>query len=472
MSKRFGYRVGCVFGEQVRMKIHNIRFGFATNSSSSHSIVIMPDTSNINDQIDEPGYFGWEHFTLKSKQQKSLYLAATLKNQLTNKIGKDYMEAIVYAWTKVSPKVIESLSIDHQSYLYFPKSYGTDCVDKDFFEVFKQYILNDNLLILGGNDNEESEHPLYSMGKPIDLHFMDDSHFVCRKDNKHWVLFNQNDGRKIRLSFDLNTIKPTKATAPELVDLKITSYCDKNCQFCYQDSNTKGKHADMEVIKDLIYSLSEAKIFEIALGGGEPTEHPNFVDILVLCRKLGVVPNFSTKSNKWLKDIGMFKAIQDNVGSFAYSVNSVQEAKDFYNVYNNIDDGYRDRLTFNYAIGTATNKEIKKLIDFCYEYGIRLTLLGFKRVGRGTTFAPYNNDNWLNMCKGTVGIDTVLAKEYESRLKQKGISDVLYDTEDGKFSMYIDAVKGLIGPSSYQQTEVLYNNDILSKTLLKYFKRY
>ncbi len=46
-------------------------------------------------------------------------------------------------------------------------------------------------------------------------------------------------------------------------------------------------------------------------------------------------------------------------------------------------------------------------------------------------------------------IDTVLADQYKSQIIEAGIPSYMFDTKDGKFSCYIDAVAKKIGPSSY-----------------------
>ena len=50
------------------IEIYNVRFGIATNSSSSHSMVFV-DTPVSDNYIDES--FGWEYFTLASKDTKN-----------------------------------------------------------------------------------------------------------------------------------------------------------------------------------------------------------------------------------------------------------------------------------------------------------------------------------------------------------------------------------------------------------------
>lgn len=61
------------------IRIHNMRFGHATNSSSSHSIVIVPkDLAIYTDDYDGGMNFGWEQFCLADPESKSRYFAASL----------------------------------------------------------------------------------------------------------------------------------------------------------------------------------------------------------------------------------------------------------------------------------------------------------------------------------------------------------------------------------------------------------
>ena len=73
--------------------IYNVRLGFATNSSSTHSIIFTTD--KIKSRIPKDGYFGWEFFTLAKKSEKKAYLATILYTHLhyvgeviVRKVGK------------------------------------------------------------------------------------------------------------------------------------------------------------------------------------------------------------------------------------------------------------------------------------------------------------------------------------------------------------------------------------------------
>jgi hypothetical protein len=48
-----------------------------------------------------------------------------------------------------------------------------------------------------------------------------------------------------------------------------------------------------------------------------------------------------------------------------------------------------------------------------------------------------------------LSIDTTLANRYQKKLTELSIPKWLYHVEEGKYSMYIDAVENKYGPSSY-----------------------
>ena len=70
-----------IFLSGISMKIHNIRFEHACNSSSTHSIVLLrPDKlGGVTDDIsyyNEAPEFGWDYFTAASEEAKKNYMGA------------------------------------------------------------------------------------------------------------------------------------------------------------------------------------------------------------------------------------------------------------------------------------------------------------------------------------------------------------------------------------------------------------
>jgi len=55
-------------------------------------------------------------------------------------------------------------------------------------------------------------------------------------------------------------------------------------------------------------------------GGGEPTSHPDFLEILRLCKDLGIVPNFTTRNINWFRNEKNVEVFKECCGSVAFSI--------------------------------------------------------------------------------------------------------------------------------------------------------
>lgn len=91
---------------------------------------------------------------------------------------------------------------------------------------------------------------------------------------------------------------------PELLDISITNWCDQNCDVCYRSSSEQGKHMSLEGYEFIISQASTLGVLQVALGGGNPNQHPQFPEILEITRKkYGIVPSYTTNGNGLSEDI-------------------------------------------------------------------------------------------------------------------------------------------------------------------------
>jgi hypothetical protein len=445
------------------INLSNVRLGFATNSSSCHSMIFLDEKQKEVPSASETE-FGWEDFTLTTRRSKLIYFSVQLYLTLKETIPENYSLSIVKDITGIDLQhmIDEYTGIDHESVFSFPTSQTSNKIDTDFVKDLLNFIKKEKLIILGGNDNSGG-HPLANENKdkvfflPYNGHFAN-LNLLSRKDPLgFWTIFNKSCGTKIRMNFNSDTdpnVEITKSTFPDLVDLKITDFCDSNCNFCYQDSSTSGKHAAYIDIYKIIHALKEMKIFEVAIGGGEPTSHPDFLKILWNFGENNIVPNFSTRNLDWLSEPQKRDIIFKYCGSLAVSVT---DREDIENIYFNITKLKKfnpyDKIKLQHVLGTTDEYGFTQLCQAINFYGFNVTFLGYKETGRGKNNKPFDHKNWIKVVlKNNLnyfGIDTSIAKQFEKELELYKVSPKLYDTKDGAFSMYIDGVNKNIGPSSY-----------------------
>lgn len=465
------------------MQIYSVRYGFATNSSSSHSIVIgceqMFDT-------DVDGDFGWNNFVAASPEAKLRWLAAHFNGYGNDLFKEDEVADLkkeLFGFTDDQIIQYKDDYVDHQSNFYL----GNFIIDddfKDFMADFKSYIIQPNITVYGGNDNDDNDFGPTHLPKfdKLSTDMGSNVKMVVKKEGDFYSIFNAETGFKIRLSFSDNPVWE-KARSPELVDLKISDYCPYGCTFCYQGSTKDGKHAPLDRIKSIIDSLAETKVFEVAIGGGEPTEHPDFIEILEYCTSKNIVPNFTTFSTKWLNDDEMVKAVTTHckgIGVSVHNAKSVDKVKKIKDVIHA--QRYDVAIMAQHVIGTASSSDLHAVVDACITNHTQLLLLGFKKTGFGEQGPEFdiepkelgtiiqlmrgeakNNYMWFNKNNPrtyvpvSLSIDTQIISLYKEVLEECSINPVLLSSPEGKFSCYWDAVDNRIAKSSYCDQDEYYD---------------
>lgn len=471
------------------MKIHNIRYGFAPNSSSTHSLIFKKGRDIRDNMLGETN-FGWEYFTVYSRELKLKYLASTLLSNLVKRnINPFIASQAVINMTGIDLKPDKNGSydewwIDHQSEVNLPVSRRRNGIDLEFFNDFKEYILRDDIAIIGGNDNEYTDKNPYG----DECFFFDNfkryytlldsvDKLWARKGSGYWSLFNIATGDRIRFAFDkLGRDKQviTKGSFPELVDMNITNYCHNNCAYCYRNSMDSGRHADFRAIESFIYNIGEIGSFEIVLGGGDVLFHPDIDYIIDLCGFVGIIPNFTVKDSIFLNNPAHRKLV-NKCGCVAISTESIS---DIIRLDSNI-VRYglnRDKFALNIVEGLVDTNTLSKMLETSYNRNLKVILLGFKNTGRAIGFMPLEcnvmesiNSLVSKSINMDISFDTCLIKKYKQQLNDMGIERIYYDEYEGSFSMFIDAVEMKASASSFS-SNVYSCDSFASDDILRIFE--
>lgn len=78
----------------------------------------------------------------------------------------------------------------------------------------------------------------------------------------------------------LDELRPEEAawsTSPRQVSIALTNVCDLHCAYCYAPKHKASLHTDQ--VLGWLKELDTGGCLGIGFGGGEPTLHPDFVDI-------------------------------------------------------------------------------------------------------------------------------------------------------------------------------------------------
>jgi len=492
------------------MKVQSLRMGFATNSSSSHSIVFMRPGQELSNSPPENQWYGWDQFTLLAPYDKLAYVGQILKGLYEQVLTAD--DAARIATSLVAPYGGQPVirpggDVDHQSVIHLPVaryeaiggddspwhvpvSEGHYGVDKAFLADFLRHILRPAVAILGGNDNDgEMDTSMTSPAEPWHRHegvrpFGDILHSNgtwARKDPLgYWSLFNADTGTKVRFSFE-DGVEIVRASAPELADMCVTTKCDAGCKWCYMDAKHEGKDAKLDDVKGLLRACKDMGVFEVAFGGGEPTLYPAFAELLRTCRKdYAIVPNFTTRNLSWLRDSGeLLEAVRDVVGGFAYTAHRACDAREFLRLWESIADcRSRHKASLQIVMGTMGMDDVEEVWRVAAVFNARVTMLGYKAVGRGKSFMPLPYGDWLRRYRSLpedlrplISIDTTLAKQSLVDLQEAQVPGWAYEVREGGYSMFMDAVGMRMGPCSFAETEAI-GKDCSAKHVSKRFREW
>ena len=515
----------------------NYREGFATNSSSCHSVINKPDeiAEKIKDDVINEWYYGWDDFVLKSEDEKVKYLLTTMTHNVKkiaydkfepeNRDSEEYQKFIddtIYKlgkyiknksnnfceiwkeFNRVNGENIRTPYIDHQSIPSLIYDVFTDEIDLTSWEYIVNSLLDKNTIIYGGNDNlyedewinheklldynpergDKNINVLQDLDQYIGYSYKNENDDVIA------VIFEPLTGK--RSVYNLTSDKPIiKHKYPMVCDVKITDNCYLGCKFCYQNSTPDGRHASLKDIKYVASVLQKNKVFEVAIGGGDPLEHPQLGEIIDIFNEHGIITNITinphsrklrenTEELFKMYDI-LYKNHAVGVSRDIYSAHALQDffgwlhpkasCMDYIILNKHRSLKRRPDIAVHLISGIdfKTNDDFKSKIELCIEKEVSPLLLGYKKIGRGENYKgnyKFTKENpekeiedlfdgidkiYDNMkfYQKRFSVDTAFVDKYQKQLDEYGADKRSYHKTEGEQSFYIDVTSRMCSISSY-----------------------
>ena len=321
---------------------------------------------------------------------------------------------------------------------------------------------------------------------------------IVYKDEKFGFIeiFNEKNGTLIRS--DVEGKDPSMRSFPELLDVGIMGHCENGvyCKKagidCYQKGNSVfNPHMSAKQFENIAKQAS-GKTFQIALGGaGDPNKHPEFEQILRLCRYYKIVPNMTTSGmNMSHKEIVLMKKYCGAVAVSWYSRlgNGVETNLRTLEAVEKLVN-YGCTTNIHYVISNDTIDEaIYRLQNNLFPQGINAVIfILYKPVGDGIEEKTLRHsdtrlDAFLKLATEqhhpySIGFDTCFTPAIVTKAKQ--VPNVCIDScEAATFSMYIDSQMNCypcsFGVWNKKISECLISKsieDIWNGTIFKQFRR-
>ena len=456
--------------------IKNFRKGFATNSSSTHSVIYKNKDELLEDlNVFELNFYGRSTETIAaSKEAKIKYVAANIfrQNLLFDIMCGLYPEMAQYKELALKQNAVDKIDFSEKiknnvnenifgecgrGALYF---YNYKYLDASI-EYLKNIIDNDNLAIIGGSDELDFVFENTLNHKEL---FTPHSLKNVIKNGNYYIGYSYYDGDRLRFSYKDEECIPEY---PELIDLRITNKCNHGCPFCFMDSTISDKHASLDTLTRIIgqlstntYSRYDKKV-EFSIGGGNVLLYPELKELFKLINDNGHIINTTINAKdceELIQNKDLYNLFKDYVNGLGISVTSIEDVNSICSLPRN---GNMFDINSNIVVhlipellGVEKTTEILHKLNECGIY--KVLFLGYKTNGRGATqeYHIFNGDELKILFEEGdyiyVSIDTTFAKRYKNWIEDNydTIKTITYN--EGEYSMYIDGVTGNAYKSSYE----------------------
>lgn len=246
--------------------------------------------------------------------------------------------------------------------------------------------------------------------------------------------------------------------APLQVDLKITNHCDLSeyCQWCHEGSNKQGAHGDLDRALSVVQGMPKGS--ELAIGGGNPLDHPGLTSFLIKARSLGFVPNMTVNELHLKRYKSQLEELIQRKLIFGLGISYSGKHKELIKHFVDMNPN----TVIHVIAGIQDVDCLKELKGICD----KVLVLGYKKFGKGDSYYHDNAvkainpeidnkiDRWKMLLPKYFGKYTLsFDNRAISQLKVKRFFtqdgwDKFYQGDEGTISFYIDAVKQEFGINS------------------------
>lgn len=273
------------------------------------------------------------------------------------------------------------------------------------------------------------------------------SNWVSYKNGNYTVMLNLSDGTKIRK----NNLDFLQADTVESLDYKITDSCNMGCSMCHENSTPNGKHGNIMHHKfiDNLHPYTE-----LAIGGGNPLEHPDLIPFLKKCRKLKLIPSMTVNQVHFEENLEMLKNLISENLIYGLGISLVKPSFEF----------LKEVVHFKNAVihvinGLVTEEQLAQMKNL----NLKVLILGYKEFRRGARLFEKEperitagkesmkallpvilKEKWFN----AVSFDNLALKQLDVRsLMTQEQWDMFFMGDDGidgeqtSATMYVDGVR-------------------------------
>ena len=257
--------------------------------------------------------------------------------------------------------------------------------------------------------------------------------------NGNYNTYIYSDGTRIRETEDAE-FHPAFA---ENIDIKLCNRCDRGCAYCHEGSTKDGALGNIltEPFLDTLHPFQE-----VALGGGNVLEHPDFVPFLERLKEKQVVANVTLHQRHFEENQEMLKRLVKERLIYGLGISLEKPTKSFINMVKQYPNAVLHTIN-----GVLEPAELETMAD----NELKLLILGFKKLRRGENWYQANQQEimekqaWLREHLEeylsrfqVVSFDNLAIEQLDVRRFMKEQEwEEFYAGDDGTHTFYIDMVE-------------------------------
>lgn len=262
------------------------------------------------------------------------------------------------------------------------------------------------------------------------------------------------DGTKIRR----NDLDFFEASTIESADIKITNCCDRSCPMCHENSTPIGRHAD------ILHQPWLEKLHpycELAIGGGNPLEHPDLEKFLYLCQQRKHIANLTVNQVHFEQQWRRLLDYQTRGLIYGLGISLVEVSSELLDKLQ-----YFPHAVIHVINGLVAEEQLRALAH----KNLKVLILGYKKFRRGEALYQTSSaqiDAHIQQTRGiiqqivqeqwfkVVSFDNLALKQLEvqswldpSTWKQIYMGDDGLDGQQSSATFFADLVEGVFAKNS------------------------
>ena len=168
-------------------------------------------------------------------------------------------------------------------------------------------------------------------------------------------------------------------SAPLDAHFAITTRCNLFCNGCYNTSKQdKPKDVPIDTAKEIIDKLAALGLLSLSFGGGEPTLHPDLIEIAAYARAKQVLPNMTTNG---LTMTAQFAEKCSVFGNVHFSIHSLQDIDHTFSAIRTYKKATGSKPGLNLLLTTETLPHLGDIVYTAKKSGVkRVLFLRYKKT--------------------------------------------------------------------------------------------